>query len=103
MSALLKQQSHFLRMMLSESVGRGQKAAMLTHIDRLQLKCLREIALNLLRGNVRVMEGEKLKLKRYLKALRCLANARATLGSRKACLTVPLVLLLANLVKHMLQ
>ena len=67
-------------------VNPGQRKALLKQLNREQVHCIAEIALNLLRGNIKISPGTKSKLKRYRKELRSLACPKTNFQKKKKIL-----------------
>ena len=72
MSGLLEQQDDFLEMF--RTTHTLQRQALLRIIDKSQLEALREIAHNVIKGNVILSPSDKSRLKKYKKVLRVLGR-----------------------------
>lgn len=76
MSRLLEDQVHFLELL--RNTNKLQRKALLTTIDKQQLKALSEIAHNIIKGSVNLNPTDKNRLKKYKKILSTLGKKSST-------------------------
>ena len=84
MSHNVRNHAHMLKV-LSECNPKLRKL-IIQHGGPGLLKCLCEICLNVLKGNVSLSQVQKRKLSRHKQKLRTLANPRASVASKKKLL-----------------
>ena len=84
MASKLKKYAHCLHTLASSKSPMCK--AMIKNADSGLIKCLCECALNILKGNVPLTPGQKLKLKRHKTQLRQLAKRGQAIGRKKVIL-----------------
>lgn len=103
MSKLIKDQSPFLHLLMSEKTPKPQTAAILKTISKDQLNALTEISYNLLKGHIPLSDTQKKSLKKHARKLKILSKPKGSLKSRKEILTPALVVLLLRIVGPVLK
>ena len=90
-SSLVRGQIPFLRLFLSDLGSKEQLKGLINNITRKQLKAIKEIVINVVRGSVPLDSGDKNSLQRYARKLRQLARAKISLKRSRDLLTVSLL------------
>ena len=90
-SSLVRSQIAFLQLFLSDLGSKEQLKGLINSITRNQLKAIREIVINVVRGSVPLDSGDKDSLQRYARKLRQLARMKISLKRARDLLTVSLL------------
>lgn len=80
MSQLLEDQRHFLHLL--RSTKKDQRKALLSTIDKPQLKALSEIAHNVIKGTIVLTPAERRRLKRFKQIINVLGRKSSTRAQR---------------------
>ena len=92
MSELIKRNLLFLELIVSEHFSDKQLKAVLSHITRNQMKAIREVALNVAKGHLRLNDDARKSLRRHSGKIRLLARRRNLPFKRlKEIVTLPLL------------
>ena len=87
----------FLELLSCKQCSKEQIRLMLKTITRSQMKAIREIILNVIKGSIPLQRDEKDKLQQYAGNLRLLAKKTTTFKKSKELIGLPLLKVLINI------
>ncbi len=96
MSQTVNKHLQFLEVIASESVSLKQLKAIINTMTKAQFKVVREIAYNLVKGNIPISDIQKQSLQKYAGRIRMIASKKGSNKDKKALLTFSLLRKLIN-------